>query len=94
MIDFWKIGIRDNTGLKYHIVGGKLFGALAMAQGESYLFSLLFVLCIAIIWEFGEAISMLVRGWDLSLAGKKYGTTKNFLLDSLGDILGAIVGAL
>ena len=94
MIEFWKVGIRDNTGLPFHIIGGKFFQWIAVCLGADYIHSLAAVLIVAVLWEFYEALQMAVVGWDLSLAGKKYGTTKNFLLDALGDILGALIGAL
>jgi hypothetical protein len=96
LIDFWKVGIRNNSGLPFHILGGKLIQYLAIGHGESYADALAIVLVAAIVFELFELAGMVfgVGGLELGLITKRYGTLKNFVLDSIGDILGALAGAI
>jgi hypothetical protein len=93
---FWLFGIRFNTGLVFHVVGGKFFNWLAMGHGETYLEAKGWVLLFAIGWEIVEIIFFLYKygSWQNALIKTKYKTTKNWAYDSFGDILGAMIGTL
>ena len=84
---FWLFGIKHNTGLSFHIFGG---------IGFSVFVSVAWVLFIAIMWEVVEVIASLYKygSWQEALIKTKYKTTKNWFYDSLGDIIGAVIGAL
>lgn len=85
---FWLFGIKHNTGLAFHIAGGKVF---------MWMFgNILIVLIIALAWEVFEVAASLYKygSWEKALIGTKYKTTKNWLMDSIGDVLGALFGAL
>jgi len=84
---FWLFGIKHNTGLSFHILGG---------IGFAVFLPLMWVMFVAITWEVLEMISSMYKygTWQDALVGSKYKTTKNWLYDSLGDILGALIGAI
>ena len=96
ILDFWKVGIRNNSGLLFHIVGGKAIYWLAIGHGETREVALAIVLSAAVLWEAFEVLRMVfgVGGLELGLITKRYGTLKNFTLDAIGDILGAMIGAI
>lgn len=93
---FWLFGFKHNTRLAFHVVGGKFFNWVAMGHGELYWAAKGWVLIIAIGFEIVQAIASLYKygSWQEALIKTKYKTTKNWLYDSLGDIIGAVIGAL
>ena len=93
---FWLFGIKHNTGLAFHILGG---------IGFAIFLPLMWVIFIAVMWEVLEVILSLYKhgssqdkslkeSWQRALIATKYKTTKNWVYDSLGDIVGALIGAL
>lgn len=84
---FWLFGIKHNTGLAFHILGG---------IGFAIFLPLKWVIFVALLWEVFEIIASLYKygSWQEALIKTKYKTTKNWFYDSLGDIIGAVIGAL
>lgn len=94
---FWLFGIKHNTGLAFHILGGIGFHFIfTNFFGCSIWESRRWVLLIAIGREVLEVIVSRYKygSWQNALVKTKYKTTKNWFYDSLGDILGAMVGTL
>lgn len=84
---FWLFGIKHNTGLSFHILGG---------IGFAILLPIVWVVFIAIMWEVIEVIASLYKygSWQDAIVKTKYKTTKNWFYNSVGDVLGALIGAI
>jgi hypothetical protein len=75
-----------NQWLWFHILAGGMLVKLFLKLGFTDQFSFLLVVAIALLWEIYEYVSS-----DLIAV---YGSKKAFLLDALGDIIGAVAMAV
>jgi len=89
MKDFIEFAIPQNRWFAVHIIGGGVIAKLFKAHHETFLFTLVCVVALAFLWELYELYTL--RGDRLKAV---YGSEKRWFWDSIGDIAGAIVGAL
>jgi hypothetical protein len=87
--DFLFIGLCGNSWLWFHILGAAIGVKFFLLKTDwSHRTIILTVLALALGWEFIEFF--LELGGNLNNALAIYGSTKNWLLDTLGDIFGAM----
>lgn len=91
---FFKYAVQINLGLKWHILGGGVFAALAhiwLAEPNA----MLVVFIAAIVWEIGEFImNLLVYEFeDYGNLAEKVSPRQHFFIDAFADVVFAMINA-
>lgn len=92
LIEFFKHNYRNNWGLWFHLLVSIIAAKFALYLQFPITTIIVLVLIIAIWWELTEVIFECHMKTELII--QNYGSIREWLYDSIGDILIALIGCL
>jgi len=81
--------VYKNKWFWFHIAAGMIGFDIAAGLGLSFLISFIIISILAVGWEYIEFY--IECGGDWEKIEKIYGSKKDWFLDSLGDVMGALI---